>query len=64
MRDYLVESGIDPEIISVRGYGKSQPLEDGSDPGSRQRNRRVEIAVIQITGGFPVYPAVKDEGRS
>ncbi|MCP4896384.1 MAG: OmpA family protein, partial [bacterium] len=25
--DYLVESGINPEIISVRGYGKSQPLE-------------------------------------
>jgi len=62
--DYLVESGINPEIISVRGYGKSQPLEDGSDPGSRQRNRRVEIAVVQITGGFPVDPAVEDDGGS
>jgi outer membrane protein OmpA-like peptidoglycan-associated protein len=56
VRDYLVESGINPEIISVRGYGKSQPLEEGSDPGSRQRNRRVEIAVVQITGGLPVDP--------
>ncbi len=64
VRNYLVESGIDPEIISVRGYGKSQPLEEGSNPASRQRNRRVEIAVVQITGGFPAYPAVEDDGGS
>ncbi len=61
VRDYLVESGINPQIISVRGFGKSQPLEEGSDPASRQRNRRVEIAVIQVTGGLPVEPVVEDD---
>lgn len=64
VRDYLVESGINPEIVSVRGYGKSQPLVEGSDPKSRQRNRRVEIAVVQITGGLPADPVVEDDGGS
>jgi outer membrane protein OmpA-like peptidoglycan-associated protein len=64
VRDFLVESGINPGIISIRGYGKSQPLEEGSDPASRQRNRRVEIAVVQVTGGLPVDPAVEDHGGS
>lgn len=44
--DYLVEAGIDAEIMAVEGLGESKPLVDGSDPESRQRNRRVEIGVI------------------
>jgi outer membrane protein OmpA-like peptidoglycan-associated protein len=45
VEDYLVQSGIDSSIISVKGYGKSSPFEKGDSAAARARNRRVEIAV-------------------
>lgn len=46
VRDYLVEAGVDPAIISTEGYGKSRPRAEGIDEQARSRNRRVEIAVV------------------
>ena len=46
VRNYLIESGIDPEIITTEGYGKSSPREPGTSPEARARNRRVEIAIV------------------
>jgi len=46
VRDYLVEAGIDPEIVSTKGFGKSNPLVAGDSPEVRARNRRVELAII------------------
>jgi outer membrane protein OmpA-like peptidoglycan-associated protein len=46
VRDYFVEVGIDPEIISSRGYGKSTPRVPGTSQEARSRNRRVEIGII------------------
>lgn len=53
VRQYLVEAGVDPDIIQSKGFGKSAPLVEGTDPESRQRNRRVEIAIVQTTGALP-----------
>lgn len=53
VRRYLVESGVDEDVIQSKGFGKSSPLVEGTDPEARQRNRRVEIAVVQTTGGLP-----------
>ena len=50
VRSYLVDAGINPAIISMRGYGKSQPLVVGSTADARARNRRVEIAVTHSEG--------------
>ena len=54
VRQYLVQSGLDPAIINVRGYGKTSPLVAGTTPNARARNRRVEIALtdtqIKFTG--------------
>lgn len=50
---YLVESGVDPDKIQSKGFGKGAPLVEGTDPASRQRNRRVEIAVVQTTEELP-----------
>jgi outer membrane protein OmpA-like peptidoglycan-associated protein len=50
--EYLVESGISQGIISARGLGESQPLVEGTDEAARQRNRRVEIAVISYNEEF------------
>lgn len=45
IRDYLVQAGIDPSIVSVKGYGKTSPLVEGTSSEARSKNRRVEIAV-------------------
>ena len=46
VRDYLVESGIDPGIITTDGFGQDRPLTAASSPEARAKNRRVEIGVI------------------
>lgn len=52
VRDYLVEAGIDAEVMSTMGLGKSEPLVEGTDPESRQRNRRVELAIVFSEGEY------------
>ena len=46
VRGYLLEAGIDPELITTRGFGKSSPRVPGTNPAARARNRRVEIGII------------------
>lgn len=48
VRDYLVEAGIDSAIIESRGYGKSSPLVPGDTDEARQKNRRVEIGLVDV----------------
>ena len=52
VRDYLVDSGVAPDIVTIEGMGKSMPLVDGTDDQARARNRRVEIAVIDTLIDF------------
>ena len=40
---FLVERGIDPGRIRLGAAGPHEPLDNGIDPGSRQRNARVQI---------------------
>ena len=46
VRDYLVTAGVDPKMISTKGYGKSDPLESGESAQARAKNRRVEIGIV------------------
>jgi len=47
--NYLISEGIDPSLLTAKGYGETRPAaantkSDGSDdPEGRQRNRRVEM---------------------
>jgi len=43
---YLIEAGIDPSIITMKGFGKSSPLVQGTTAKARAKNRRVEIGII------------------
>ena len=45
VKDYIAAAGIDPELIVVKGYGKSSPIVAATDEASRAKNRRVEIAL-------------------
>ena len=57
VRDYLEEAGIDSAALSTLGLGKSSPLVEGSDPAARQRNRRVELAIVFSEGEYePTEP--------
>jgi outer membrane protein OmpA-like peptidoglycan-associated protein len=46
VRDYLVEAGLDPAIVSTEGYGETQPLVPETTEEARAKNRRVEIGIV------------------
>ena len=46
VRDYLVESGLSPRILSVTGHGKNRPLVTGTSDEDRAKNRRVELGIV------------------
>lgn len=43
VKTYLVEHGVDGNIISTSGMGESQPVADNSTADGREQNRRVEV---------------------
>lgn len=46
VRDYLVNEGnVDPDRLTVRGYGEDQPRVANDSDENRQMNRRVELTV-------------------
>lgn len=57
VEDYLVQAGIDRAIVSIKGYGKTNPLVPSTSASARAKNRRVEIALtdssIRFTGEEP-----------
>ncbi|MCI0422713.1 MAG: OmpA family protein [Acidobacteria bacterium] len=52
VRDYLVEAGISPEIITTKAYGKTKPLVQGKTPEARSKNRRVELEIVDTILNF------------
>jgi chemotaxis protein MotB len=56
---YLIEKGVDPSRIAVRGYANQRPKLPDSDPATRRVNRRVELRLYG-NAGF-VAPADSDE---
>ena len=47
VRAYLIDCGIDPERLVIKGYGPDKPLDDNSTPEGRRRNRRVEFTIVE-----------------
>lgn len=45
VRTAILARGVNPERVSARGLGESQPVASNDDPGGRQMNRRVEIVI-------------------
>lgn len=59
VRDFLVQAGISPTIMSAKGFGKSDPRVSGDSDQARAANRRVEIGIVAakvITNGPLVQP--------
>jgi outer membrane protein OmpA-like peptidoglycan-associated protein len=49
VKDYLVKSGYDANLIQVSGMGEAAPVADNASAEGRANNRRVEIIVKQPT---------------
>jgi hypothetical protein len=46
----LVTTGIDVSRLTTRGYGSASPLVGNDTADGRERNRRVEILVLEVSG--------------
>jgi outer membrane protein OmpA-like peptidoglycan-associated protein len=46
VRDYLVKAGIPEDIVDTKGFGKTSPRVPAKTRDARQKNRRVEIGVV------------------
>ena len=46
VRDFLVQAGISPTIMSSKGFGMSDPRVPGDSEQARAANRRVEISIV------------------
>jgi outer membrane protein OmpA-like peptidoglycan-associated protein len=44
---YLQDQGVDPQLISFKGYGESQPLVPNDSAEARAINRRTEFRIIR-----------------
>jgi len=47
--DYLAQCGIQPDIMTSKGFGKSSPRARAANEEARERNRRVEIGIIDTS---------------
>jgi outer membrane protein OmpA-like peptidoglycan-associated protein len=56
VRDYLVQAGLDPNIITAKGYGKADPRVAGDSSNARAINRRVEIGIVDSRLRFDEVP--------
>ncbi len=53
VRDYLAEAGLSERIVSVEGFGESRPVETNDTAAGRQKNRRVEIVIVEQPATTP-----------
>jgi chemotaxis protein MotB len=54
----LNESGVDPQRMSIAGYGQYHPADNNDTPEGRRANRRVDIVVVSTS----TLPAAKAPG--
>ena len=45
--DYIVNHGVDSSRLSYKGYGESQPIATNDTDEGRQKNRRVELKILE-----------------
>ena len=42
---FLISQGVDPTLVSARGYGEADPVASNDTPAGRAQNRRVELSL-------------------
>lgn len=46
VRAYLLMKGIDPERVTAKGYGMTEPIAENTTAEGRQMNRRTEVKIL------------------
>ena len=46
VKKFLEEAGVSGSRISTKGFGPSKPVSDNKTPEGRQKNRRVEVVIL------------------
>ncbi len=46
VRAYLLTKGIDPDRVTAKGYGMTQPIADNKSEDGRALNRRTEVKIL------------------
>ncbi len=46
VKKFLVDSGVQEARITAKGFGQSNPVGDNKTPEGRQKNRRVEVTIL------------------
>jgi outer membrane protein OmpA-like peptidoglycan-associated protein len=50
VRDYLVRKGkVAPERLDFTGHGRTQPMVSNKDAAGREKNRRVEFVIVEVS---------------
>ena len=44
--DYLVNQGVNQNLISAQGFGESNPVASNDTPEGRAQNRRIEVTLV------------------
>ena len=47
VRNYLIEKGIDPNRVTAKGYGLTNPVADNRTAEGRALNRRTEVTILE-----------------
>ena len=58
--EYLIGLGVEPKRITVQGFADNKPVVPNTSKENRQKNRRIEIALIT---GESSKQAVTEEGQ-
>ncbi|WP_231561154.1 OmpA family protein [Sphingobacterium sp. T2] len=46
VKKYLEDGGVSASRITTKGYGPNKPIADNKTPEGRQKNRRVEVVIL------------------
>ena len=44
--EYLVNQGVNQNLISAQGFGESNPVASNDTPEGRAQNRRIEVTLV------------------
>jgi outer membrane protein OmpA-like peptidoglycan-associated protein len=47
VKEYLIKQGVNPDILTAKGYGSSVPIADNSTNEGRLKNRRVVFKILK-----------------
>ncbi|MCB9680522.1 MAG: OmpA family protein [Alphaproteobacteria bacterium] len=53
VRQFLIDSGVQPDRLVAVGLGESQPIDDGDDEVAWSVNRRVQLLILERTPTTP-----------